>query len=231
MEFRPKALREAMTPEFHTPEAKAVWLLRAGLAALAIYSLAVEPQFTTRPLLFLSSVWGLFVSLLFAFIPTRRPRTLKATEAAMLLAFAMHVMGHAFGWYAAFPRYDDVLHFAVPLVIVVILYGLSQATNWIWDWKRVTALEVGIYLFAMSVALGTIWEIVEFGMDQSFGTREQDGLFDTMIDLTLDVFGATVGSVAAAVATRIGRRRGFDKVSEDPKRPYPMRAPNGASRE
>lgn len=220
-----------MTPEFRTPEAKAVWLIRAGLAALAAYSLAVEPEFTTRPLLFGSAMWGLFASLLFAFVPTQRPRTLKAAEAATLLAFAMHVMGHAFGWYAAFPWYDTILHFIVPLVIVLILYGLSQATNWIWHWQRVTSIEVGIYLFAMSVALATLWEIIEFGMDQLAGTREQDDLFDTMIDLMMDVLGAAIGAVVAAVATRTGRRRGFDKVSEDPKRPYPMRAPGGASRE
>jgi len=229
--FRPKALREAMTPELRTREAKAVWILRVWLAALAAYSLAVEPQFTTRPLLFSSAMWGLVVSFLFAFIKTQRPRTLKAAEAATLLAFAMHVMGHAFGWYAAFRWYDTMLHFSVPLVSVLILYGLSQSTNWIWDWKRVSAIEVGIYLFAMAVALGTIWEILEFAMDQLFGTNEQDNLYDTMVDLTMDVLGAALGAIVAAVSTHVGRRRGFDRVSEDPKRPYPMRAPGGASRE
>ena len=231
MRYRPRALRDALTPEFHTPEAKAVCALRTLLAALAIYSLSVEPAYTTRPLLFISAVWGLVVSFAFAFVPTQRPRTLKAAEFGLLLAIACHVVGHALGWYQNFAWYDTLLHFSVPLVAVLILYALSQSTGWIWDWRKVTPLEVGIYLFAMSVALGTLWEILEFGMDQLFGTREQDSLYDTMIDLIMDVAGALVGSIAAGWATAYGRKHGHDKVSEDLKRPVPMRAPRGASKE
>lgn len=231
MHFRPRAIRDAFTPEFRTPEAKAVWVLRLGLLALAVYSLAVEPVYTTKPLLVSSALWGLFVSALMAFVPTRRPRTLKAAEFGMLLAFALHVMGHTLGWYQNFRWYDTLLHFSVPLVTVAILYALSQATNWIWDWRRVTPLEVGIYLFAMAVALGTLWEVLEFGMDQLFGTKEQDDLFDTMIDLIMDVLGALLGSVAAALATKYGRENGLHRISEEPKRPYPMRAPRGAAKE
>ena len=229
--FRPRALKDALTPELHTREAKAVWVLRAWLLALAILALAYEPVYTTRPLLVSSALWGLVASLGFAFIPTQRPRTLKAAEFGTLLAFAMHVMGHTFGWYQNFRWYDTMLHFSVPLVLVLILYALSQATDWIWDWRKVSPLEVGIYLFAMSVALGTMWEILEFGMDQLFGTREQDDLYDTMVDLVMDVSGAVLGAIAAGWATAYGRRRGFDAVSEDPKRPYPMRAPRGAAKE
>lgn len=231
VEFRPRAFRDAFTPEFATPEAKLVWFLRAGLAALAVYSLTVEPKFTTRPLLFLSATWGLVMSVFFAFIRTRRPRTLKGVEAAVLLAFAMHVMGHAFGWYAAYDWYDTALHFSVPLVTALVLYGLSQATGWIWDWRKVTAVEVGIYLFSMAVALGTLWECLEFGMDQIFGTQEQDDLYDTMLDLLMDVAGALIGAIAAGLATHYGRRHGLEKVSEQPKRPYPMSAPRGTSKE
>lgn len=231
MRFRPRAIHDALTPEWHTPEHKAVWLLRAWLLALAGYALAIEPTYTTKPLLAGSALAGLATSLGFAFIPTTRPRTLKAAEFGTLLAFSLHVMGHTFGWYQHFPWYDTMLHFSVPLVTVLILYALSQATHWIWNWRNVTPLEVGIYLFAMSVALGTIWEIYEFASDTLLGTREQDNLPDTMIDLTMDVTGALIGSLTAALATAYGRRHGFEQVSEDPKRPEPMRAPRGASRE
>lgn len=224
-------MRDALTPELKTPEAKAVWIVRIGLLALAIYSLAIEPVYTTKPLLVSSALWGLVVSFFMAFVPTTRPRTLKAAEFGMLLAFAMHVMGHTLGWYQNYAWYDTMLHFSVPLVMVLILYALSQSTDWIWDWRKVTPLEVGIYLFAMSVALGTLWEILEFGMDRLFGTREQDDLYDTMIDLIMDVSGAAIGALAAGWSTRYGRRHGHHLVSEEPKRPYPMRAPRGAAKE
>lgn len=225
MRFRFATLREAFTPEYRWPESKLVWLLRVVLAGLAAYSLAVEPTYTTRPLLFFSAVCGLLASVGFAFIPTRRPRTLKAAEAAVLLSFMGHVVGHALGLYQTYPAYDTILHFTVPLATAWVLYALSQATDWIWDWRKVTPLEVGIYLFSMSLALGASWEILEFGMDQFAGTKEQDGLFDTMIDLIMDFLGALIGSVVAALVTRYGRQEGMDKVAETPKRPVPTRAP------
>lgn len=219
------ALRDALKPEWRHPENKLVWLIRALLAGLAAYSLAVEPRYTTRPLLIFSALSGLLASLGFAFVPTRRPRTLKAAEAAVLLFVTAHVVGHAFGVYEAFPPYDTILHFAVPLVTALVLYALSQATGWLWDWRAVRPVEVGVYLFSMTLAFGASWEIVEFAMDQLAGTQEQDGLFDTMIDLVMDFAGALVGAIAAALVTRHGRRKGQDKVSETPKRPRPTRGP------
>lgn len=222
------ATKQALTPEWKEIENKVVWSLRALLGALAVYALAVTPQFTTRPLLVTSALWGFVISLCFAYVPTRRPRTLRRAEACTLLSLALHVCGHAFGWYAAFPWYDTALHFSVPLVTVFILYALSQAASaWIWKWTRVTPVEAAIHLFAMAVTTGVLWEILEFGMDQLAGTKEQDSLYDTMIDLIADVLGAALGAVLAGIATKVGQTKGPDAVSEDPKRPYPARAPVG----
>lgn len=224
MGFRRASLKAAFTPDWRLPEAKVVWGLRAALVALAVYSLAVEPRFTTRPLLFSSAVAGLAASLAFAFVPTRRPRTLKGAEAAVLASVGLHVAGHAFGLYAAFAWYDTTLHLAIPFVYVLVLYALSQATNWVWNWKTVTPFEVGLYLFSMAVTIATIWEAMEFGMDQIFKTKEQDGLFDTMIDLLAGIAGALVGAAIAGYVTRVGRIRGHDRVSEQPKRRPSSRA-------
>ena len=224
------ALLAALTPEFHHPVAKVVWALRALLAALAVFAITVDPQYTTRALLVFSAIAGLAVSFAFAFVPTNRPRTLRAAEAAVLLAFSAHVVGHAFGLYARWAVYDTILHFAVPLVTPLILYALAQSSPWLWDWRSVTPLEVGIYLFALAVTFGTLWEIMEFGMDTFFGTKEQDDLPDTMIDLIADVLGAGIGAVIGALATKRGREKGFDRVSEAPKRDRPTRSPREARR-
>lgn len=218
-------VKDAVTPEFRFPENKLVWALRFLLAGLAFYSLGVNPEFTTQPLLVASACFGLLASVGFAFIPTRRPRTLKLAEATVLVAFVMHVGGHALGLYARFPWYDSALHFVVPLATVFALFALSQATDWIWSWTRVSPLEVGIYLFSMTVALSACWEIMEFGMDQLAGTREQDNNFDTMIDLIADVLGAAIGAVVVGFTTLYARINGVESVSEEPKRASPRRAP------
>lgn len=221
--WRPSGIRAALTPEFGYPEAWVGWVLRALLAVLAVQSLFVQPRYTTRPLLLTSALLGLAVSLGFAFIPTTRPRTLKAAECAVLGAFSLHVMGHALGFYARFFWYDKALHFVEPMVIAMMLYALSQATDWIWQWRRVTPLEVFIYCWAMVIAFGALWEILEFGMDQIFHTEEQNGNFDTMVDLIMDAGGGLVGALSVALATRYGREHGFDKVAEEPKSETPRR--------
>lgn len=231
VKFRPKTLRDAFTPEFHHPSAKVVWALRILLAGLALHALTVEPTYTTRPLLVGSALLGLSTSLLFAFVPTQRPRTLKAAEAATLMAVMGHVVGHTFGLYQNIKWYDTALHFTVPLVTVLILFALSQATDWIWDWRKVRPIEVFVYCFSMTVAIGVVWEINEFAQDQLAGTKEQDNLFDTMIDLIADTLGALIGAAFVAWVTRHGRRHGTDAVSEDIKRPVPSRAPTRTSQE
>src|ERR1041385_8695727 len=94
--------------EWRHPEAKLVWALRATLLGLAIFALTVTPRYTTRPLLVLSAAAGIAASVIFGFIPSRRPRTLKGAEAATLAAFALHVCGHAFGLYEHFGWYDKL---------------------------------------------------------------------------------------------------------------------------
>lgn len=224
--MRFKAAREALTPEFATPEAKIVWGLRAILFGFFVYALALNlnPQYTTKWLMVSYPLWGIVISLGFAFVPTRRPRTLKTAEAFTHMALLLHVAGHALDWYDLW-WYDKALHFVNPLVAVFILFALSQATDWIWNWRRVTPVEVGIYTFCMAVTVGAVWEIIEFGMDELAGTDEQNGLSDTMVDLILDVIGGAIGAIVVAIATRIGREKGHDAIAEEPKRRLPRRAP------
>lgn len=225
--MRLRAAKEAFTPEFGSPMAKLVWALRAMLAFFFIYSLwlNIQPAETNLPLLLSYPLWGFAISIAFAFVPTRRPRTLKLAEAATLGALLLHVAGHAMGWYDAFVWYDKSLHFLNPLASVLIIFALSQATDWIWDWRRVSPIEVMIYTFSMGVAIGVFWEIIEFGMDSLAGTDEQGGNTDTMIDLMLDVGGALLGALSVGTATWYGRKHGADEVSEEPKRRVPRRAP------
>lgn len=217
------ACRQALTPELRYPEARLTWTLRAALVATAIYGLATAAP--GAAITVVTGATGLAASVGFAFVPTRRPRTLKAAEAFVLASFLLHAAGHAFGWYDRFDHYDKLLHTVVPFAAALTLWALSQASHWLWDWRHVPALPVGVYLFAMVVTLGTLWEIVEFTMDQLLGTDEQNGLADTMLDLVADTVGALAGAALVAALTHYGHEHGMDHVSEDPKRNAPRRGP------
>jgi hypothetical protein len=91
---------------------------------------------------------------------------------------------------------------------------------------------LGLLSFCTAMTVGVLWEVFEFGMDQSFGLNMQkSGLVDTMGDLIVNAIGAALaGLVGAAYLTgRSGRlglafeafisanRRHFQKIV--PRRP------------
>ncbi|WP_052341338.1 hypothetical protein [Salinarimonas rosea] len=55
----------------------------------------------------------------------------------------------------------------------------------------------GLLAFTFAVAIGALWEIFEYTMDQVFGLNMQkSGLRDTMWDLIVDCVGGLVGALA-----------------------------------
>jgi uncharacterized membrane protein YjdF len=58
---------------------------------------------------------------------------------------------------------------------------------------------VALFAFVFAIALGTLWEIFEFAMDQIFGLEMQkpmfgdpSGLTDTMWDMIVNAIGAGI---------------------------------------
>jgi hypothetical protein len=56
---------------------------------------------------------------------------------------------------------------------------------------------IALFAFVFAIAVGALWEVFEFGMDQGFGLQMQkpragdpSGLTDTMWDLAFDTVGA-----------------------------------------
>jgi len=50
--------------------------------------------------------------------------------------------------------------------------------------------------FTFALSIGAVWEIFEYGMDQTFGTTMQKSADDTMIDLITDTIGAVISALA-----------------------------------
>ncbi|HWG91507.1 MAG TPA: hypothetical protein VNZ52_11730 [Candidatus Thermoplasmatota archaeon] len=209
---------QARERQFRYPEVTAAWALRAALAVMLV-QIAYKSQYeaTNQGLLALSAAIGLAGSLGFLFIPTTRPRTLKLVEIGMLMSFVLHVAGHLYRWYAIFPHYDTFLHGLGAFVVAGIGLLLSQAVPWMWNSRRVTPFQAFWFCLTFSMTASVLWEIMEFGMDQLFGTKEQDNLFDTMIDFIADTGGALLGGGLAAALTRYADRHGPQAVEETPK--------------
>lgn len=72
---------------------------------------------------------------------------------------------------------------------------------------------VALFAFLFAVAVGALWEIFEFSMDQLFGANMQkpmlgdpSGLTDTMWDLIVDTLGAAIISLTGWWYMRTGKR-------------------------
>ena len=134
----------------------------------------------------------------------RLPRTLMFLIA--LFAVLTLVLGEVFDFYERFWWWDIALHsgsavmfglFGVILVMLVFDNASIKASPGM----------VSFFAFCFALAVGAVWEIFEFGMDQAFGLNMQkSGLVDTMWDLIVDSLGAIAGALAGYVYLRFGHR-------------------------
>lgn len=115
-----------------------------------------------------------------------------------VLIFASLFLGEIHGYYTRFWWWDLALHGGSGLLMGILGFLLVHVLN---QEEHVhLSMEIGFvafFSFTFSVAIGSIWEIFEFGMDRFFGLNMQkSGLFDTMADLIVNAVGALIISVA-----------------------------------
>ena len=129
-------------------------------------------------------------------LPVRIPTEFELLT--ILFVFAALFLGEFHSYYARFWWWDIALHSTSGLLLGILGFLLVYALN---DDKRIdlhlSAGFVALFAFVFAVAMGTLWEIFEFAVDQIVGTQMQkpmlgdaSGLTDTMWDLIVDTLGA-----------------------------------------
>jgi len=113
----------------------------------------------------------------------------------LIFIYATLFLGEVHGYYDKFWWWDVVLHtgsaIAFGFVGFMILFVLYRS-------KKIKASPkwIAIFSFCFAVAIGAVWEIFEFSMDQIFGYgMQKNGLVDTMWDLIVDSLGALFASI------------------------------------
>ncbi|MCY1128514.1 hypothetical protein OU426_16750 [Frigidibacter sp. RF13] len=121
---------------------------------------------------------------------------LRFVGAIALFVFATIFLGEALDFYNRLWWWDIALHggSAVGFGLVGFLFVFMLFEG---DRYAAPAWAVAFTGFCLAVTIGVLWEIFEFAMDQLFGLNMQkSGLVDTMWDLILDTFGASLGAFA-----------------------------------
>lgn len=119
---------------------------------------------------------------------------------AVIFIFASFYLGEVQDFYFRYWWWDIALHASAGLLMGILGFLLVYILN---ESKRVelhmTPGFIAFFAFIFAVAIGAIWEIFEFTMDQVFGTVMQkpmlgdpSGLTDTMWDMIVNAVGAIV---------------------------------------
>jgi hypothetical protein len=116
---------------------------------------------------------------------------------AVLFVFLTLFLGEVHGYYLRFPWWDKVLLTGSGVLLGILGFLLVYVLNEDEDVDlHLDPRFVAVFALAFSVALGAVWEILEFSLDSMFGLNMQkSGLVDTMWDLIVDTIGALSISV------------------------------------
>ncbi|MHB1349873.1 MAG: hypothetical protein ACYCYR_08375 [Desulfobulbaceae bacterium] len=119
---------------------------------------------------------------------------------AVVFAFAALFLGEVRSYYERIWWWDIALHGSSGLLLGIFGFLLVFVLN---ENERIDLHMrprfVALFAFLFAVAVGALWEIFEFAMDQLFSTQMQkpmlgdpSGLTDTMWDLILDSLGGLI---------------------------------------
>jgi hypothetical protein len=124
------------------------------------------------------------------------------------IAMILTGWGEALGLYDAWKSYDNVVHFIVPMLTSQVAYISLARLEILPDLREefVPRHYTGIWLvtFALGVAIGGLWEILEWSSDELFGSNLSMSNDDTVGDLIADSLGAATGGVLLVAWTKYG---------------------------
>lgn len=143
----------------------------------------------------------LVFSVALSLIPSLLEKSYRVTlpfELDLLITLSIFLntfMGEGLNFYQKVWLYDKALHIygsaVVGLLAFVVVYTLNYTRK-----VRLSLPLIGFFTVTFAMAMGGIWEIMEFTVDSLFGKTTQNGLADTMWDLINDLIG---GFITAAI--------------------------------
>jgi hypothetical protein len=115
-----------------------------------------------------------------------------------VLVLTLHAAGEALGWYDSLEWFDRLVHVVLPCLVAPVLYiGLARL-DVLPDPRDDTHVRhytgMAIVAFCLGMAVGGLWEIVEFASDGVLDTALSEGNPDTVGDLVADAVGSLLGA-------------------------------------
>lgn len=185
----------------------------------AIIFAALESQWI---ILFISAIT--FALILTPWLAHKRYNIKTPVEIELIITlfiYATLFLGEVQDFYISFWWWDILVHAGSAIVFgflgfIMIYYIASKQEVSTRPWV------LAIFSFSFAIAIGTMWEIFEFTMDQTFGYgMQKSGLLDTMSDLIVDTLGAIVASTIAYIYLKTKKTIIFNGIIKTAKKENP----------
>lgn len=132
----------------------------------------------------------------------------RVYDLSLTVAMALQGFGETFGLYDSFLRFDDLVHFTLPMLTSPVIYIALARLDVVPDPRSETHLRhyigIAVVTAALGITVGALWEIYEWRSDAWFGTHLSEGNDDTNGDLVRDSLGASAGAALLVVWARYG---------------------------
>lgn len=173
-------------------------LARSLLVIITIY-LIYQADFLFAFVAFVASA----ISLLPILIEANYKLTIPwFVEFMIIFVLALNILGSFLDWFNSFIFFSSLMHFLGTAVISLLAFIIIYTLN-LTKYVKLSIFMIGFFTFIFALAMGALWEIAEFSIDQTLGTNLQkdyglDPIVDTMWDLIWDavagLFVAIIGS-------------------------------------
>lgn len=170
-----------------------------------------------------------------------RKLTLLMETLFVSFAFSSLILGDVVDFYGKFPWWDDLLHGISGVMLGIVGYGIINIFNRIQGNSiKYSPVFVSIWVVCFALALGALWEIMEFITDGLFGLNSQqflegsgtfdstrpleghEALRDTMMDLILDFLGSLLIAVVGYFdMKKLHRNLRIELLQEEESAPEP----------
>ena len=132
----------------------------------------------------------------------------RVYDLAVTAGMALQGFGETLGLYDRFVRFDDLVHFTLPMLTAPVVYIALARLDVVPDPRDETHLRhyvgIAVVTAALGITIGALWEVYEWRSDAWLGTELSEDNDDTNGDLVRDSLGSLAGAALLVVWARFG---------------------------
>jgi hypothetical protein len=125
-------------------------------------------------------------------------------DLGLVLAMTLTGWGEALGLFSHLVFYDNVVHFLVPMLVAPVVHILFVRLRALPDLRDQASVGLFLTTFALGMAVGGVYEIVEWSADATVGSNLSTSNGDTNSDLLSDMLGSLAGAYGLVLWARAG---------------------------